>query len=84
MRHITLILLIMAIAIVTPAQSYHRNKYRELHDRPATYHAHTRGYKNVRFIERLKQTKQYSKHRRNIRRGERKLKPSPLYFTKSN
>ena len=80
---ILMLFIILGVVIVVPAQSYHRKKYRELHDRPATYQAHTRGYKNVVFIRKLKQKKQYAAHRRNVRRSERKLKPSPIYFRRS-
>lgn len=77
---IFMVIIIVLTVIIVPAQSYHVKKYGKLHDKPATYHTHTRGYKNVEFIRKLKQRKQYRQHRRNVRRGESKLKPSPLYF----
>lgn len=79
---ILIMLLLIVSTIAAIGQSYHGTKYKKIHDKPATYHTHTRGYKNVEFIRKLKQAKQYREHRRNVKRGERKLKPSPLYFTK--
>lgn len=78
-----MLLLIIGMVTVVPAQSYHRTRYKPVDSKPATYQAHTRGYKNVVFIRKLKQKKQYAAHRRNVRRSERKLKPSPIYFRRS-